>query len=73
MSVHVTVLVEQDAIGFLSIPSSSPTLLVISFQGFRDSVVNHKADVAFVNTHAKGDRCTDNLNAKQSERGFIEF
>lgn len=58
---HITVAVEEQAVGHLSIPASPARLLVVALDGFGQGGVDHVAHVGLVNAHSKGNGCTDHL------------
>ena len=53
-SVITMVLWQSDAVGGAPFPPRPPTLLVVVLHGLAEGVVDHKADVGLVYTHANG-------------------
>ena len=53
---QVFVCIKGYALTFTAISTGAPRFLVISFQAFRDIVVNHKPHIRFINPHTESDR-----------------
>ena len=56
--------IEKNARGWLSVPSRSPALLVVVLHGLADGMVDDKADVRLVYSHAECDSCHNDLHVQ---------
>ena len=63
----VTVAVEQDTFAGEAVASGAATLLVVPFEALGEVVVDDQADVGFVDAHAEGDGCHDDVNVVADE------
>lgn len=57
--IGVAVAEEEDAGRALAVSACSACLLVVAFEGLRERVVHHEADVALVDAHSKGNGSHD--------------
>ena len=57
----VPVRMKQDGPGRLPVPSGATDFLVVAFQASRKGGVDNRANVRFVDTHAEGDGCDNDV------------
>ena len=69
---NIAIAVQQNTVRGQTVAPGTPDLLVVAFDAFRQVVVNYKTDVRLVDTHAKGNRCDNNLHIIANE-GFLVF
>lgn len=58
----ISVGVVKDTASWLAVSAGTTALLSVVFQAFRESSVNHKSYILFVDAHSKGNRSYDNVD-----------
>ena len=67
----VFVTVERQTMSLTAISTRSSRLLVITFYTLGHVIMNHKANVWFIDPHTKGNRCDDNISIFHKEHILI--
>ncbi len=65
--IKVLTRVEGQADTLTAITTSTTRLLIVAFQRLRDVVVDHKADIGFINTHTEGDGSHNHVDVLHQE------